>query len=298
MAQQPTYLLAPSFTFKPNGPIALGNIIADPFRPHRVLTAIDETVLSDRYPRIEAFAELDRTIARGSAHDVAVAVWAEFLQTVGGSLSGDRGLHQSSEYTMDALETRYFVTDPDQTEIEARVKDPRVRKVLAGSGFVLRQPVYMITAIKIAKGLTVSKATGNRKAAGISSGVPIPTPAGDITAGASVSGGVEATASDSWKAGEDVVFAYQLLKIEVKGWKTKRVEVDEFRSKQAFLKMDDEDESEEDDDDDNDINNAKIDTSATTFSDLEAADEDKRAKSIVAGPVGNQVHVISFPSDN
>ncbi|RFN45481.1 hypothetical protein FIE12Z_10243 [Fusarium flagelliforme] len=295
MAQQPTYLLAPNFTFKPrSGPIALGNIIADPFRPHRVLTAIDEAARAARYPRIETFAELDRTIARGSGHDVAVAVWAQFLQGVVASLSGDRAVQKSSEYTMDALETEYFVGDPDQAEIEARVKEPRVRAVMAGSlGF--RQPVYMITAVKIAKGFSASTTTGKRKGAGVEAGIPIPTPAGDVTAGANISGGVEASSSDSWKAGEDIIFAYQLLKIELKGWRTKRVEVDEFRSKEAFLGMDDESDEDEDEDDDG---NAQVAASAATFHDLKAADEDKRATSTLTGAPGSQVHVISFPSEN
>ncbi|KAF5700461.1 hypothetical protein FMUND_14319 [Fusarium mundagurra] len=296
MAQQPTYLLAPNFTFKPrSGPIALGNIIADPFRPHRVLTAIDEAARAARYPRIETFAELDRTIARGSGHDVAVAVWAQFLQGVGASLSGDRAIEKSSEYTMDALETEYFVGDPDQAEIEARVKEPRVRAVMASSGLGFRQPVYMVTAVKIAKGFSASTVTGKRKGAGVEAGVPIPTPAGDITAGANISGGVEASSSDSWKAGEDIIFAYQLLKIELKGWKTKRVEVDEFRSKAAYLDMDDE--SDEEDEDDGDGSNAQVAASAATFHDLEAVDEDKRATSTLAGPPGSQVYVVSFPSD-
>lgn len=214
MAQQPTYLLAPNFTFKPRGgPIALGNIIADPFRPHRVLTAIDETARASRYPRIETFTELDRTIARGSGHDVAVAVWAQFLQGVGASLSGDRAVEKSSEYTMDALKTEYFVHDPDQTEIEARIREQKVRAVMAGS-FGRRQSVYMINAVKIAKGFSASTTTGKRKGAGVEAGIPV---AEGITTGANISGGVEVSSSDSWRAGEDIIFAYQLLKIELKG---------------------------------------------------------------------------------
>jgi hypothetical protein len=296
MAQQPTYLLAPNFTFKPRGgPIALGNIIADPFRPHRVLTAIDEAARAARYPRIETFAELDRTIARGSGHDVAVAVWAQFLQGVGASLSGDRAVQKSSEYTMDTLETEYFVQDPDQAEIEARVKEPRVRAVMAGSGRLgFRQPVYMVTALKIAKGFSASTVTGRRKGVGVEAGIPITE---GITTGANISAGVEASSSDSWRAGEDIIFAYQLLKIEVKGWRTKRVEVDEFRSKPACLRKDDYSDEDEDEDED-DAGDAQVAASAATFHDLEAVDEEKRATSTVAGPPGSQVHVVSFPIDN
>jgi hypothetical protein len=37
----PTYLLAPNWTFRPGGSIALGNIIANPLKPHIVLTKPD-----------------------------------------------------------------------------------------------------------------------------------------------------------------------------------------------------------------------------------------------------------------
>ncbi|CAK7240635.1 MAG: hypothetical protein STHCBS139747_002081 [Sporothrix thermara] len=106
MAQQPTYLLAPNFTFKPRtGPIRLGNLIADPLRPHRVLTTIDTDVLSARSPRIEEAIEYERSVMRGTGHEVAVSVWAQFLQTVGARLSGERATRVAAEYTMDSLVT-------------------------------------------------------------------------------------------------------------------------------------------------------------------------------------------------
>lgn len=74
--------------------------------PTASLRQIDEAARVARYLRFETFTELDRTIARGSGHDVAIAVWAQFLQGVGASLSGDRAVARSSECTMDALETR------------------------------------------------------------------------------------------------------------------------------------------------------------------------------------------------
>ena len=114
MAQQPTYLLAPNFTFKPyTGPIALGSLIADPFRPHRVLTAVDPVALAARYPGVENVTEYAHIMARGAGHDISVAIWALFLQTVGSRLSGKRAAHIATEYTMDSLVTEYFVGDPE-----------------------------------------------------------------------------------------------------------------------------------------------------------------------------------------
>jgi hypothetical protein len=52
----------------------------------------------------------------------------------------------------------------------------------------------------------------------------------------------------TWKAGEDIAFAYQLLKIEVKGWKGTKIEYDELRHKAAYLSKDEEDDEEDDED--------------------------------------------------
>lgn len=60
--------------------------------------------------------------------------------------------------------------------------------------------------------------------------------------------------SDSWKAGEDIVFVYQLLKIEVNGWKGTKVGYDELRHKAAFLGNEDDD---EDFAEDNGVDNVK-----------------------------------------
>lgn len=43
---------------------------------------------------------------------------------------------------------------------------------------------------------------------------------------------------DAFRVEDDIVFAYQLIKIEVKGWKGDRVELDELRHKAAYLSTD------------------------------------------------------------
>ncbi|PFH61504.1 hypothetical protein XA68_17161 [Ophiocordyceps unilateralis] len=248
MAEQPTYLLTPNFTFKPyTGPIALGNIIADPFRPHRTLTAVSVDALAARYPRVEKATENERSVARVAAHDVAIAVWARFLKMIGTRLIGERAASVATDYKMDSLVTEYFVSDPDQSEIEARVTEPRVRAVMTSSGLEFAQPVYMVTGLKIAKGFKGKRESGRNVATTVQGGGAVPTPAGDVSIGASMSRGIEAEARDEWTAGGDIVFAYQLLKIELKGWKSKRLVVDEFRPKAAYLGLDDDDDDDDED---------------------------------------------------
>jgi hypothetical protein len=303
MAQQPTYLLAPNFTFKPyTGPIGLGSLIADPFRPHRVLTAVDTAALAARYPRVEKVTEYTRSMARGAGHDIAVAVWAKFLQTVSSRLSGERAAYVANEYTMDSLVTEYFVSDPEHAEIEARVAEPRVRAVMKAESLGFRQPVYMVTGLKIATGFAGKREAGSRTAMTVEGGGAVPTPAGDVEIGASVSGGNDAEERDEWKAGGDIVFAYQLLKIELKGWKRKRLGIDEFRHKAAYLSLDDDDDADDDADDDDDDDdedegdgNTEIAASVATATDLDAANEDKAATTMIVGDGNGQVSIISFP---
>ncbi|XRM45795.1 hypothetical protein ABZX51_008870 [Aspergillus tubingensis] len=250
MAQQPTYILSPNFHFKPGtGPIGLGNIISHPLRPHRALTTVDATTLEKVYPRIERFTDHERSIERGDSRDVSMSLWAEFLQTVSGKLSGGRGSDVRSNYRMDQLETEYFVTDPPLEEIQARLKSPRVQAVTkAGRIPGLRNPVYMVTGLMIAKGFTAIMENNKRHNGEIEVGGNIPSPGFQVGAGANLAKSTSTEESDTWRAGEDIVFAYQLLKIEVKGWKGNRVKYDELRHKAAYLSKDDEDETDEDDD--------------------------------------------------
>jgi hypothetical protein len=292
MAQQPTYLLAPNFTFKPyTGPIGLGNIIADPFRPHRVLAAVDPATLAARYPRVEKVTEYAHSMARGAGHDVTVAVWVQFLQTISSRLSGERAVHVATEYTMDSLVTEYFVSDPEQAEIESRVAEPRVRAVMKAEGLGFRQPVYMVTGLKVAEGFVGKRETGSRSTGTVEGGVTVPTPTGDVGIGANVSGGKHAEGRDEWKAGGDIVFAYQLLKITLKGWKSKQLEIDDFRHKAAYLGLDDDEEDEED-------GNDEVAVTAATATDLDVADEDKVTTTVTIGDSNGQVSIISFSDED
>ncbi|RAH53112.1 hypothetical protein BO85DRAFT_430336 [Aspergillus piperis CBS 112811] len=250
MAQQPTYILSPNFHFKPGtGPIGLGYIISHPLRPHRALTTVDAMTLEKVYPRVERFTDCERSIERGDSRDASMSLWAEFLQTLSGKLSGGRGSDVRSNYTMDQLETEYFVTDPPLEEIQARLKAPRVQAVTkAGRILGFRNPVYMVTGLMIAKGFTATMENNKRHNGEIEVGGNIPSPGIQVGAGANLAKSTSTEGSDTWRAGEDIVFAYQLLKIEVKGWKGDRVKYDELRHKAAYLSKDDEDETDEDDD--------------------------------------------------
>lgn len=165
---------------------------------------------------------------------------------------------------------------------------------MKAEGFGFRQPVYMVTGLKIAKGFAGKREAGGRTTGTVEGGGAVPTPAGDVAIGASVSGGKDAEERDEWKAGGDIVFAYQLLKIELKGWKSKRLNIDEFRHKAAYLGFDDDDSDNEDEDD---RGNDEVAASVATATDLNAADEDKAAVTVIVGDGNSQVSIISFPDN-
>jgi hypothetical protein len=186
------------FHFKPGtGPIALGNIIADPLRPHRALTTVNVGTLKAVYPPIETMTDYDRSMTRGTSSDLSMAVWAKFVQTVSAKVSGERGTSVHTNYTMDALETAYFVTDPPLEEIEARLKVPRVQAVVkAGSMPGLRQPVYMVTGLMIAKGFAALQHRGKHRAGEVEVSGNVPPPAVNVGLGANLAKSASMEESD------------------------------------------------------------------------------------------------------
>lgn len=240
MAQRPTYFLAPNFTFKPEtGPIHLGSIIVDPLRPQRPLSKVDRPTLEARYPRIERFVEAERNLSRDTGHDLALAVWAQFLQSVGPRITGERSISTSTEYTSEFLTTAYFAEDPSDVEIKRRISDPKIQAVMRGDFFTFGgHPVYMITGLKIAKGFVASKGSAKSYAVGLEGTATVPIPIGTVDVGAGISHGQSRGKHDSWKSTEDIVFAYQLLKIKWKGLKQKRLHVDDFSHKHQLLSND------------------------------------------------------------
>ncbi|KAH0538096.1 hypothetical protein FGG08_005308 [Glutinoglossum americanum] len=295
MAQQPTYLLTPNFTFKPiTGPIALGSIIADPFRPHRVLTSIDGPTLS-AYPRVETVLEYDKQLFRDSSRNASFSIWAQFLQTVTAKANVARAADALAQYTMDSLETMYFVADPSQEEIEARIKEPRVQAVIKSGGLLgKRQPVYMVTGLKIAKNFAGVSESGARREKGVEAGGAVPTPTGNAALGANVASSASRKDKDEWRTGADIVFAYQLLIIEVTGWRDKTVVYDEFRHKAAYLIDDGDPEDEDETDDEKPV---EFTASGATAMDLAGAGEGFAVSVVEVGEGEGKCLCISFSQE-
>ncbi|MCJ1360770.1 MAG: hypothetical protein MMC33_010779 [Icmadophila ericetorum] len=270
MAVELTYLLSPKFYFKRDGPITLGSIVADPFRPHLTLTAVDAVTLAERYPKVETFTDFDQGLTSSQDTGASVSAWIEFLQATSAKIGLAREKHRLDQYSMTSLETEYFLELPSQEEIKSRIKVDRVRETIVTSGLPgTRQPVYMVTGRKLAKGFSAVHESGKETSGEAETGVSAPTSAGNVAVKGGAAGHNEKELQARWKAGDELVFAYQLMKIDVKGWRGSKVKYDEFRHDSALLSNDDEDGEEEDDDVD-----IEVDIGAATAADLaKAADE-------------------------
>ena len=234
MAHQLTYLIAPNFHFIPHtGSIRLGSLLADPCRPHRVLTTIEPSELPDKYPNVEKVFECNHEVTRRGSRDISEALWAKFLDTASGKISGQHGVESLKEYTIDELQTEYFRFDPDMEVLQARVAHQKVQAYMKGS-FGRKKPVYMIDGVKIAKGLVAKHEKSDKASVEMSGSGTVPTPAGNVEAGANLSASQKTSERDVSNLGMDVVFAYKLLIVEYEGWRGNGLKINEYRPKAGF----------------------------------------------------------------
>ncbi|PYI00641.1 hypothetical protein BO78DRAFT_401936 [Aspergillus sclerotiicarbonarius CBS 121057] len=227
-----TYVLAPRWDFRPDGPIALGNIIVDPFRPHRVLSKPDATIPP---PDIETVVETEWELHQERELGVKTSIWTHFLEAMGVDLGLESTKSLSAEYNVESLTTSYFKEEPSPEEIARRTQDPRVRELMRlDSPF--SKPVYMVTGIKIAKGFRASEGhSRSREANGGASAGTAGTFIGDVTVGTDNKIFVKESDKRQGKSENDIVFAYQLMKIVPKGWKHKAFDVQDYYPKAAVM---------------------------------------------------------------
>lgn len=251
-----TYLLAPNFSTLPGaGPIALGSLVEKPLRPRRALSVIDEPTLLNRYPAVVKVTEDGRKVVREAGHKISMSLWAHFLEFISANVSGCKSSSVTVEHTMESLVTERFVNDPDEAEIKARIAEPRVRAVMKPEGYFLRKPVYMVVGLKIATGFACRRGAESDRNVSVEGGGLLPGVPANVSTGASLSLGKTTGESDEWQTKENIIYAYELLKIELKGWKGDQLKVEEFAHKAAYLGIEvgSNEEADQDEDDNGDI---------------------------------------------
>lgn len=114
-----TYLLAPDFTYLPGGSIALGNIIADPLSPSRVLSFANPG--NDRIPLPEIKTVPDSSCEGSEHYRLArnLGAWAGSSGILG-ELKMHRNKYGVFRWTADFVETQLFKFDLTEKDIEQR----------------------------------------------------------------------------------------------------------------------------------------------------------------------------------
>ncbi|KFY31886.1 hypothetical protein V493_00712 [Pseudogymnoascus sp. VKM F-4281 (FW-2241)] len=228
MSETKLYFLAPEFGILRDGSIALGNIIQDPASPTRVLSRLDPPLPSEK---INISNEKNNAYSRSSGGCINASIWARFLQVGSVGAGGGGGRDAAIDYTMCGVETLTFKHDPTDAEATERAKDPSVQAAM-DSGLFGTQPVYMVTAIKVARDFRHMRGIGSHIEGHANA-------AGAMSTNASVGGAVNVEhhgdQHDSAELMNDIVFAFRLHIISKKGWRKNRTEAHLFKSKAAFL---------------------------------------------------------------
>lgn len=228
MSAVKTYILAPNFSLQLDGAVRIGNIIADPFRPSKILSSSDP---SSAPLEIATTTQLESSIRHVDSKSGHGSVWAYFLNTVGGHLSAGSGTDVTTQYNCDRLDTMYLKYDPTEGQITTRLQDAKVQAAM-NAGMFGKQPVYMITGLKVARGFRFQKQVTRKYEGGV--GVTVPVVDG-VSVGGEIGGARGNEVEESSQVVEDIIFAYQLHKIAVKGRRTKSTSVDVYTPKAALL---------------------------------------------------------------
>ncbi|KAL7805251.1 hypothetical protein V8C44DRAFT_341270 [Trichoderma aethiopicum] len=231
-----TYLLAPNFTFEPDGPIRIGNIIADPFYPLKPLSTPVHPPLTATH------VDLDCTFSRESDKSLHGSLWAKFLQNANGKIGQKLSKDIQLQYTIDSLETIRIKDDPSDEEAMNRIREPKVQSAIK-AGLSGAAPVYMITGLKVAKGFRMNKkVTISRQKASLGIGFSV---AEGVVIGADGNVTHSTTTSETFQSSSSIIFAYQLHIIGPKSWWRRRIGIDVYAPKSAFLNTDEDVEEEE-----------------------------------------------------
>ncbi|KAI6088744.1 hypothetical protein F4821DRAFT_81581 [Hypoxylon rubiginosum] len=246
--QQPTYHLAPNFTTRPfpDGPLELGTLVED-IRQYYPLNQGASRIpipLGQRYSDIKE----DINVSLKNSRDGEASLIAKALSH---SVSGEASLKGEKKdediYKIQKLETSYFYPQPSYIKKCLQLSD--VEDYLDMGEH--KEPVYLITGLKIAWGATISTERSRRYNGEAEVGLTVPGGLIDVNVEAKAAAGGHSTMSSSFGKPTDFVLGIQVQKIyhKKKIFSAERVLTTTRVVKGAVLVDDDEAEAEVEDDD-------------------------------------------------
>ncbi|UKZ69141.1 uncharacterized protein TrAtP1_010150 [Trichoderma atroviride] len=235
MASKRTYFLAPNLDHKlSSSPIQLGVLLADALKPTKPLSTRPSP------PEFDSIVQTSYAISWTSGNTVNAGIHAKFLSFAGTSINFANNAHVVESFDIDTLETRRLKREPqdDDEDLLARLQEPKVQAAIRG-GLYGARPIYIISGLKIARGLSVQREESKSTHRSMGGTVPIIE---GISVGAGMGGEKRFGTSSTFKVApeEDIILAYQVHKIKPKSRKVTKASVNVYETSSAFLHGDDE----------------------------------------------------------
>ncbi|KAH6996526.1 hypothetical protein BKA56DRAFT_571672 [Ilyonectria sp. MPI-CAGE-AT-0026] len=207
--QQPTYHVAPNFTTRPfpNGPLDLGTLVEDLRQYYPINQGATNRVPIPEYQR---YVDTKEDINAGLKTSLGGegSILAKVLdRSIGGNASLKGQKKYEDVYKIQKLETVYFYPQPSYIKKCLQLPDVKDYNEMAD----FKEPVYLITGLKIAWGATISTEHGRDFEGKVEGSVQAPGGLGDVKVGAGVFG--ESGMVSSFGKPADFVLGIQVQKI-------------------------------------------------------------------------------------
>lgn len=266
-----TFLMAPSFDFPIDGSIQLGNLLVDPFTPHRPLVTLAPGKLPET---IESLQE-NRNITSKEVQHARFSMWLKALQLVDGRTGVETGQRMTTNFKMNAIRTLFLKTDPDDEDIRELLDAPKVQSAMRSTFW--SRPVFLISGLKVAEGFSLRSETGTRRNADARLSAAATC---EVSLGMDTGISAEMDEFNSFQSGQDIVVAYQLLKISRK---RRDLAIKEYRPKAGFLG----------DEDRGPQLSEEFEVTTVTEEDLANVDEDVVLENVIADEDGTSILIAS-----
>lgn len=205
-----SYLLAPSWDLNPSE-IALGSVIADVTSPQRVLSSKGLPAEVDTEIQFSKDGNCFGKISKN--HKWGFGIFSDFMNVITAGFKVSHASMSSShiEYSCESMETQRFT--PSQKFIAKAAAEPQVKSHLKIGG--LGTKIFIVTGIKIAKGVTISTTEEAGKDTVVHMGAEIPTPQIQIGPKATRNLTRHETHTKTAGRGGSIVFAFQVEKLRL-----------------------------------------------------------------------------------
>lgn len=216
-AQQPTYLVPPHFSIPPNsatakGPLDLGTLVVD-LQRYRPLNQgpLNRVPIAEDQRYVDVVEDVSNTLNTSSGGEAGI-----FAKILNQSIGGDASLksQRTSEdiFTIAKLETRYFYPPAGYAEKCLNLPDVREFNEIVE----YREPIYLVTGLKIAWGATVTTSQGSVHESNVKAAIEAPAGVVDLGVGAKSSLSHEKRQVATYGKPRDFVLGVQLSRIRYK----------------------------------------------------------------------------------